>query len=521
MIDRSRGILLLLVLPLTVLLTGCPDSWQRPVKPPTSALWIADSDVTPTVAQVAQLEDVGLGEMFVVAGSLALDAGGSLTKESLPDLPPSTAVTLVVEGEAPRGEVSDTTLEAVLDNLRQLRFDAEGKGLIPIGFHFDFSRRSAGQPPLEPYADLVSKVRKDLDRTLFLSVTVPRGWLDASKLKDLARAADFIVPFLYGQFPGEKEDPMAWDFAHLEEHLRRLEELDANYMIGFVTLGTATVNGGEVSTEVALSDLMWNRGLDLQPGFSLQGVNRQVYEVEATQRVTVGPFELRKGDEIRVIKSAASHVEELLRLGSAWSFEHHIGQVYFRAPRADETLSLTVDNLINGLDSAPATPDLVLDAQLQRRTGRGYIFRFALVNENGEATELGYLDNNYLQVELDRGFFNKDARLGDFYRYVLYEIGDDGELIQMFRRADVLRLHAPVLGAQQTIRSGNVEIISPSAPEITMWASFILPDGRTLDVGPAIWKNGKLTQPEPASALRNETGDEVEPSDEPVEDDAA
>ncbi len=48
---------------------------------------------------------------------------------------------------------------------------------------------------------------------------------------------------IYGQRPGEAEDPRAWDLEAVEESFRRLEALERPYFTGAVTLGTATWRG--------------------------------------------------------------------------------------------------------------------------------------------------------------------------------------------------------------------------------------------------------------------------------------
>jgi hypothetical protein len=242
------------------------------------------------------------------------------------------------------------------------------------------------------------------------------------------------------------------------------------------------------TTGLSLQEILWNRDLKLRPGFSLEGVNRRVYSVNAERRTEVGKWEVRAGESIRVVRPATSDLEELMRLAGVWELPNYLGQLYYRLPSPDERLSLSLENLVNALEPVPATPDLHLDASLQRRTGRGWLARFSITNENGEITELSLVDSNYLQVQVLNGEFSQHrVQPGDFYRYDLYRTTDDGGIERGFRHPDVLRLFLPILEGEQQVASGDVEIYVRGEPELELVGNFLLSDGRELAVGPVRW----------------------------------
>lgn len=489
-----------------LLLGACLDALRRPQKAPGSALWLDAEVPPPETSQLARLKERGVGELFLDAGTLEL---GSRTLEPsrLPDVPSGTPATLVIDGLwAPDLRDYGDAAKVVAERVRQLRFGAEARGLLPVGYHFDLR----GVDDVEGYGRFLDALRGELDRALFLSASVRRGWIDDPGLKTVTDAADFVVPFLYGQRQREREDADAWDFIRLERSLQTLEALGARYMVGLITLGTATLHdrGGDAkarTTRLSLQDLLWNRRLKLRAGFSLEGVNRQVYTVVAERTSTVGDWSLRPGDSVRVVRPATSHVEEFLRLRGAWNLQGLLGQVYFRVPAPGERLSLSVENLLNGLDPTPATPDLGLDVRLQRGTGHGWLFRMILTNRNGEVTALSLIDSNYVQLRTDRGRFGR-VDVGDFYRFVLFRAGEDGSVEQTFREANVLRLHLPLLEGEQSLTSGDIEIRAPGSrsgaqPVLTLEAGFILTDGRSLTLGPLTWRRGAVqAASEPAGA---------------------
>lgn len=462
----------------------------------TSMLWIGSGSSPLEASEVSRLKEVGIEEAVITVARLEEDAPEPLERLTLPHLPPSMPVTLAVTG-AYSGSVeqAEQLAERVAEGAQQLRFEVEARGAIPVGLHFDL-RDVRSFEALEAF---LKALRSNLDKTLFLSMSLRREWLGRSGLHEVVAPLDYVVPFLYGQRIYEDESGLAWDFVELERNLQKVEELDIPYLLGVVTLGTAShlAKGGAVKarmTPLSLQEILWNRRLKLRPGFSLEGVNRRVYSVEAEKRTQVGKWEVLPGEAVRVVRAATSDIEELKRLVGSWELSNHLGEVYYRLPSDEERLTLSVENLLNALDSEPAAPDLDFGVSLQRRTGRGWLLRLSITNLNGEITELSLLDSNYIQARCLNGLFGKVVP-GDFYRFDLFQTHDDGELERTFRRSDLIRLHVPILEGQQKVESGDIEVHLQGEPRLELEGSFLLPDGRTLLVGPVLWprpeeKNG-------------------------------
>jgi hypothetical protein len=49
-----------------------------------------------------------------------------------------------------------------------------------------------------------------------------------------------------------------------------------------------------------------------------------------------------------------------------------------------------------------------------------------------------------------------------------------------------------MLEGQQRVVSGDIEVITTSAPTFRITGNFLLPEGKDLTVGPFIYKNGVL-----------------------------
>ncbi len=500
----------LAVVALALFLGACPESWRPPEKAPGSALWLGNRSEPLESRELARLAEAGISEVYLTAARLDPSAPeGPLVPLEVPDLPGSMPLTLAVSGEWTGAEDPEQLAERVAGATRALRFDIESRGGVPAGLHFDLKAVA----DLESYGAFLERLRKDLDRNLFLSTSLKRGWIDAPGIEAVAQAVDYLVPFLYGQRVDEPEDGKAWDYIELELKLRQLEELSVPYLIGVIGLGTATHLSGAGgvkarTTRLSLQEIVWNRKLKLRPGFSLEGVNRRVYAVTAEKPTTAGKWRLKSGEGIRVVRAATSDIEELSRLVDVWSIPNHLGQLYYRLPSPEERLSLTVENLLNALDPTPASPDLELGVSLQRRTGRGWLVRLSISNGNGEITELSLIDSNYIQAKaLGGGEFATRVKEGDFYRYELYRTREGGEPERNIRRPDLIRFHLPILEGRQQLTSGDVEVKVQGTPALEVEGRFLLPDGRTITVGPRVWRGGKFEDEVEAEAEDAEAGE--------------
>lgn len=474
------------------LLAGCTSSADRPARRPAgSAVWVSSSSEPLQPNVVSKLKEAGVEEVFLQAARFDA-ASGELTPagESL-SLPGGLACTVAVSGVY-RGGDAASQADRILATFRELQDKIEREDALVVGLHLDFTTVES----FEAYGLLLQEVRKKLGPKLYLSVTVQRAWLGNEQLKLALEKVDFFVPFLFGQRIDEKEDAGAWDLATIERALRSADAVGRPYVLGIVDLGTATWSNGsgtvkERVTKISMKDLVRNPSLQLRPGFSLEGTNRRVYTFEAQRATQVGDWALAADDTIRVVRVASSDLEELLRRLDLWANPNRLGQVYYRISNADERLSFGAESLAAALKLDSKSLDLSCEVAVQRRTGRGWLVRFTLLNHSGGFSELALLDNNYIEISIEDGSFGTAANPGDFQRFdLLKEIS--GRRERTFRSPDILRLYSPMLEGQQQVVSGDIEVITSSAPTFRITGNFLLPEGKDLTIGPFIYKNGVL-----------------------------
>jgi hypothetical protein len=464
-------------------LAACFRFLERARREPGSALWVAGEDAALSQDDRSRLEKQGLKELFVEAARLTWEGNRPRLRDlPLGDLPRRTPVTLAVGGGWSDAELdAGDAARQLTEELDRIRIAAESRGLLPVGFHLDL----ATPANLAGYAKVLSKVRSKLGRGLFLSATLERGRLKDEGARDVADALDFLVAFLYGQRPGEAEDPSAWDMESVEGNVRALEGLGRPYMIGVITLGGAVHRARDgrnlaVTTRLDLGSLVANPRFELKPGFSLEGVDRQIFEFVAKGETLAGEWTVHPGESVRIVRTATPLVEELLRRVGAWNSPQHLGEVYYRLAAPGERLSLSIANLVNTLAPDAAVPELDLRLELRFRSDRVWIVRAELRNTGEEATDLSFFDSNYLQLTVDGATFG-DVDLGQFARYEVLWHGTEKNTMRAMREGDTLRLFRPLVEGGDHVVSGDIEIrLRRAQPTLEVGANFLLPDGRVL-----------------------------------------
>lgn len=481
---RSSGVVVVLAtvaLAVAFLAAGCSKGAKRLNKDPGSALWLA-SGAELTFGEIDELREVGVSELFVEAGRLGWEGSAPrIQTQPMLSMPRRAGMTLVVSGGWFVGDLEpEAAATALWNELARLEGEARRQNVEAVGFHFDVNASGA----LESYAATLSALQSELPDDLFLSATVARSWIGREGLAEVAAAVDFVVPFLYGQRPGEGMDISdAWDLQEVEATLRSLGELDRDYMLAVVTLGRVIHLGGDgtwkgESFEIPVSALVDNRALELASGFSLEGIDRLVYTFHAKGRTRVGEWEVEPGDQLRAVRLSGYHLEELERQASAFGLEHYLGTLYYRLAGADERMAVDRESLVAALGPEPvvARPEAHLE-----EAGRGRV-RVVLENAGPEATDLLPIGRyNFVELEVKGGTFGKvDA--GDFARYDILRRDEKGEVVRAFRNVPIVHLYTPILESGERMESGPIEVNGVGLDAVKVTGQFVVPGGTTVPV---------------------------------------
>jgi len=314
---------------LLLLAAGCFGRGIEP-KRPGSAIWLSSESGELTKAEQGDLAMGGLAELFLEVGELRWEGLPAIARQRFAKVPPRMPATLAVRGVWTPGELDPLAVaEALEKEFQAARIEAEQKGLLVVGFHLDVDSGSRA----EHLAKTVAALHRKLRGRAYLSIGFERRALAEEGAKEIAEGADFVTSFVYGQKPGEAEDPQAWDLQEVEKTFHRLEALGKPYLTGAITVGSGTYLAGgktpeRVTTRLSLAELVADRRLELRPGFSLQGVDRQLFEFAATEATKVGDLTLRRGDAVRVVRTAGPLIEEFRRRVGAWDSSRRLGDLY-------------------------------------------------------------------------------------------------------------------------------------------------------------------------------------------------
>jgi hypothetical protein len=482
MIPARAAVSLLLLI--SGLAGGCLGG-SRPEKTGGSALWLTRDSGEFTAEAQDRLAALGLKEIYLDSAELDWSGGVRLRRIQAPAIPPRTPTTLVISGLwLPGDRPPEQLATGLLSELSSLRIEAEQKGLLVTGFHFAVDPAESA----ESFAITLGRLRSGLGKNLFLSVGLGRKSLEGPEAEAIADGADYVVSLLYGQRPGEAEDPTAWDLQAVEQNFRRLEALRKPYFTGAITLGTATWRGRDgkpkgQTTTLALGELIGGRNLELKPGFSLQGIDRQVWEFVAKGAARVGEWDLAKGESVRVVRTATSLIEEFRRRVGAWDSPSRLGEVFYRLPREGEKLSLSVDNLVGVLAPDAAIPVIALTLERVASSPGRWLIRARLSNQSSESTDLAFFDSNFVEIAVT-GATIGEVEPGDFQRVELLIDGEKGTM-RAFREANTVRLFLPLVAEHREAASGAIELkLADRTPAATISGTFLLADGRTLAIEP-------------------------------------
>jgi len=190
-------------------------------------------------------------------------------------------------------------------------------------------------------------------------------------------------------------------------------------------------------------------------------------------------------------------VQELRRQLADWKLAHRLGELYYRLPHVDEGLSLGLASVTRAAGDARSLPDPRLSVETIDRASGRVVVRVTLENPSPEASDIGGVDSNFVELQAVGGSFG-DVKPGGFYRYDLLTPGPDGRLTRTTSPV-LVRLFVPVLASGARLESGPITI--KAAPgglqDVLVRATFLAPYGGSADVGPLSWTKLPLAAPTP------------------------
>lgn len=480
----AAPVLLALLATAIALACGGRDDARRG-RSPGSAVWVDPRQAALGTEGRRILAGAGIEEVFLEAGTLAWD-GPRPRVEEVPEafegaVPEGSPVTLVVRsaGPAAEGVEAEVAGRRLAEAFRDLRLRAEAGGLLPLGYHLELP---GGAP-----AAVLRHLRAASGPDLLISSGLPRGRLEAPGIRELAAEVDFVVAFLYGQHPDERDDPAAWDPQRMEADLTALESMETDYLVGLVVVGAVHRLGAagdtlEARTRAELKDLAREPALRLSIADPFAGVGRAVHSFQAQRPVRAAGWDLAPGETVRVVRTAPSLVQGLVERLRARDLRHRLGQLFYRVAAPEETLSLAPEELAAATGTSPPVPELLprLVVESFDEASVIAIVQVELRNRSRQSTDLAATDGNYLRVRAEGGYFGR-VEPGDFSRYSLWRGGREVRPGLGWREPDEVRLYTPMVLGGERIGGARLELRGRRPrPTVTVGGRFFLPDGREL-----------------------------------------
>lgn len=461
---------------------ACGGAAERPIKAAGSVLWIEPATVSSLDPErVDQLRQAGIRELFLEGAEMRWEGSQpTLTGEPVPRSLPRAPVTLVIRGPWPRAladdaEVAAAGLDAALD---RLRLQAEGQGILPVGFHF---APAAGEPYSLASLAAVLSARQGTD--LFLSIEIPPRTLGTDEAAEAVRAADFVVANLLGQRPEEAERPEAWRSADADAAVAALEALGARYLVGVVTLGAAYRLGGDgervaMTTQASPKDLVRHRALERTRARLLEGWDRRVLGARAVRATELAGWKLAKGEKVEAIQLLPVHLIDLRDRLRFDNLSGYLGESYYRLPRTGEGLSLAVADLVDALTGVTTEPHLEISIPQRQTSGETVAFRVWLRNLSERSTDVAFYDQNYVEVTVEGGVV-VDVAPGEFERYAFEQDGLPIRNMRALRSANGVKLFVPIVEGGDAVRSGTILVRGRPGrpPALIVGGRFLLPGG--------------------------------------------
>lgn len=493
--DLSRLALLLATLGSAVACGGgAGDGRQRAVG---GALWVNPESDTLDLAGLARLGEVGIHELFVEAGRITGPAEAPrLERVALPALPTGASVTLVLRGPAPLpGTDFAAAAQALVAEIETLRREVEGRQLLPLGVHLELSGNTDADQDAA-VGEALDALRELLDPGLFLSLGLDHAAIDRDSALEAADHADFVVAWLYGQVPTATDTAAVWDPDRTLAGLDRLERADLDHLLGLRTVPRIELRGRDGATRAtttrgSLRAFVNRPQLERQAGDLFAGAGRIVYSFRARNPAEVLGMSAASGDEIRVIRTAPGVVQDLINRVTTRNPRHYLGSVMERLAGPGESLAFSVDDIVTAFGNAPGGAKLMPRIVVKSRRSDTWVFEIVLANEGRQGTDLASTEWNFLQLRVEDAFISRVVP-GSFSRYRFWLREQEVRPgIVGWREPDEVRLYTPLIEGGETLRAEIEVRARSSSPKLTLRGSFVLPEGRILELDP--W-NGSFLQ---------------------------
>lgn len=467
---------------------------------PGGALWVPAGSGAIAAEDLLQLREAGVQELFLESGRLAgTPEAPRVERVAWPDLPTGATISVVLRGAAPTpGTDFGLAAQALVAELEALRRDADGRRWLTVGLHLELT--SSGEPDADAaLGEFLEEVRDRLDPAQFLSLGLETTDIARESVLAAATPVDFVVAWLYGQSLDSRDEARAWDPERVLADLDRLEKAELDHLLGLRTVPRFEVLGGDrrsrdTRSRGSLRAFVDRPELVRQAEDVFSGAGRVVYTFRARRPAEAAGLTAKAGEDFRVVRTTPGVVQDLLNRVSARNPRGYLGPVVDRLAREGESLALSLDDVVTAFGNGPVAPKLTPRVVVKSRRSDTWVLEVVLENEGRRDTDLAATDWNFLQVRVAGAYIGRVVP-GSFSRYRLWLKEQEVRAgVGAWREPDEVRLYTPLVEGGDMLRAEIEVRTRSSAPTLTLGGSFVLPEGRILELTP--W-SGSLQQVPP------------------------
>lgn len=359
---------------------GAVTLWQRshaPLLPLELALWYWHSPFRVPPEEGAQLEAMGVKQLFVRAGTFRREGEGAtlILPQEWKTPAPGLDIHLVFnfDYDIVRNfkEMSVETLTTtVREGMARQQERAESAGVRVVGVQLDFDCPTRRLPK---YAELLAKLRPVFAaQKKTLSITALPTWYGSDEVQKVLDAVDFAVPQYYEAEIPKTRDKFATvsQLKRVERGLRAAERRGQPFYVGLPAYGHALVYN-EAGKLVGLFRDMGVREAARYPAFRLdrtypadangqpaapdKAIGEEIVELTALEPADDGRG---KGYQLVYDLPTPALVAQHLALVRAQRPRHCRGVILFRYPEPEGTMTLPFPSLAAAIRGEKAAPRL-------------------------------------------------------------------------------------------------------------------------------------------------------------------
>jgi hypothetical protein len=352
------------------------------------AIWYWNSQIAFEQSDLERLHNIGVNTIYFHVGQFHYDNGNISMIQVIDKWPPINDFKIgIVFNFTPEmiraftGLSNEELTSKITSFIKQTITKIESSQIKVSAVQCDFDVPTR---ELKRYSLLLKEIRATIDSRQ-LSITTLVDWIQQPDYEQLLKYVDLHFPQLYGLSIPKSINSLSpiTSPSLISRELKKLAYSSKPYYIGLPTYGYALVFDQKdkflsVRTDLDLASFSHNPDLKLietrfvdKKGNSTINkddyVGENFYSFLAKANIPVGKIFLKEGDKVVFDRLTASSLIKTLEVLRKESSDNLQGVCLFRYPQTDESMVLSIPEIIAAWQNKLLTPELKLDYKVNSR----------------------------------------------------------------------------------------------------------------------------------------------------------